>query len=318
MSRRSRDLPRRSCLAVPGSSDRFLAKATTVPTDEVILDLEDAVAEPAKADARRRVGAAVRELDWGRRVVCVRLNGWSSAHTYLDLIEVVTAGGERLDEVMLPKAGSAAEVVALDLLLTQVERDGGLPTGHVGIEVQIESAAGLAAVAEICAASPRLETVVLGPVDLAASLGMPMATGGGDLPGYPGDHYHHVLLELLVAGRCNRLQVIDGPYLALEDEEGLRAISRRRAALGLDGKWAIHPSQLEVINEAFTPCRQDVEHAAAILAALEEASVAEQRGALRHDGEMIDEASRKLAERIVARGAAAGVAPGVPPDGPPG
>ncbi len=290
---------------MPGSSDRFLAKAATLDTDEVILDLEDAVAEPAKADARARVGAAVRELDWGQRVVCVRLNGWSTPHTYRDVIEVLNAAGPRLDEVMLPKAGSPGEVVALDLLLSQVEQDAGLPAGHVGIEVQIESAAGLGALSEICAASPRLETVVLGPVDLAASLGMGVAAGRGDLAGYPGDHLQPVLLQLLVAGRRNGLQVIDGPYLALEDPEGLLSIARRRAALGLDGKWAIHPDQLPLINEAFTPRPEEAEQARGILALLDEAAAAEQRGALRRGGEMIDEASRKLALRVVARAAAA-------------
>jgi citrate lyase subunit beta/citryl-CoA lyase len=302
VSIRSKDLPRRSCLAVPGSSGRFLAKAATLPTDEVILDLEDAVAESEKPAARGRVAAAVAELDWGERVVCVRVNGWATRHTYRDVIEVLTATGPRLDEVMLPKVGSAGEVVALDLLLSQVERDAGLPPGHVGIEVQIESAAGVAAVREICAASARLETVVLGPVDLAASLGMPQLTGGADLDGHPGDHYHHVLMELLVAGRANALQVIDGPYLSLDDEDGLRTIARRRAALGLDGKWAIHPDQLEVINEVFSPSPEALARAEAILEALDEAAATDGRGALRHGGEMLDEASRKLAERLVARG----------------
>jgi citrate lyase subunit beta/citryl-CoA lyase len=306
MSRRSRDLPRRSCLVVPGSSARFLAKAATLPADEVVLDLEDAVAELAKVEARRAVAAAVRSLDWDERVVCVRLNGWASPYTLRDLLEVVGAAGPRLDEVMLPKAASAGEVVALDLLLSQLEQEAGLPAGHLGIEVQIESADGLAAVGEICAASPRLEAVVLGPVDLAASLGMPLFTVGGDLPGYPGDHLHHVLFELLVAGRRSGLQVIDGPYLSLGDEDGLRTISRRRAALGLDGKWAVHPSQIAVLNEVFTPPSEELEWARAVLAALEEAAVAERRGALRHGGEMIDEASRKLARRLVARSASPG------------
>jgi citrate lyase subunit beta/citryl-CoA lyase len=286
---------------VPGSSERFLAKATTLDCDEVILDLEDAVAEAEKPGARARVAAAVGDLDWGERVVCVRLNGWATRHTYRDVIEVVSEAGPRIDEVMLPKAGSPGEVVALDLLLSQVERDAGLPVGHVGIEVQIESAAGLAGVREICAASARLETVVLGPVDLAASLGMPQLTGGADLVGYPGDHYHHVLMELLVAGRTNALQVIDGPYLSLDDEDGLRAIALRRAALGLDGKWAIHPSQLGIINEVFTPSVEELARAEAILEALDVAATTDGRGAMRHDGEMLDEASRKLAERLVAR-----------------
>lgn len=306
MSSRSRNLPRRSSLAVPGSSDRFLQKATGLPADEVILDLEDAVAESEKAGARARVATAIRELDWGERVVCVRLNGWSTAHTYADVIEVVSASGPRLDEVMLPKAGSPGEVAALDLLLTQVERNAGLDPGHVGVEIQIESAAGLSRVREICAASPRLEAVVLGPVDLAASLGMPLATGGGDHPDYAGELYHHVLGELLVAGRAAGLFVIDGPYLAIEDREGLTAVARRRAALGLDGKWAIHPDQLEVLNEVFTPTPEQLERAEAVLAALDDAAAGEGRGAVRHGGEMLDEASRKLAERILARAGTGG------------
>lgn len=308
MSQRSRQLPRRSCLVLPGSNARFLAKAATLPADEVILDLEDAVAESAKPSARGAVASAVRDLDWNERVVCVRVNGWSTAHTYRDVIEVVTAAGPRLDELMLPKAGSAAEVAALDLLLTQVERDAGLPAGGIGIEVQIESAAGLAAVGEICAASSRLEAVVLGPADLAASLGVALAPAAGEPSGDPGDPRDevllHALVELLVAGRRHGLQVVDGPFLALGDEEGLRRVAGQRAALGLDGKWAIHPDQLAAINEAFTPSAAELERARAVIAALDEAADSEGRGAARYEGEMIDEANRKLAERLVARASA--------------
>lgn len=303
MSARTRELPRRSCLTVPGSSERFLAKAATLPVDEVILDLEDAVAESSKAAARRKVAGAVRDLDWGERVVFVRVNGWESRHTYLDVIDVVTASGPRLDGLVLPKAGSAPEVAALDLLLSQLERNARLQGGHVGLEVQIESASGLAAVREITAVSKRLEAVVLGPVDLAASLGLPRVGNGAVVPDGTSELYDHVLVELLVAGRVNGLQVIDGPYLALDDLAGLEAVARRRAALGLDGKWAVHPSQIDKLNEAFTPAAGEVAGAEALLAAIGGAAAAPGRGALRYEGEMVDAATRKVAERILARAA---------------
>ena len=170
MSARSRALPRRSCLAVPGSSDKMLGKAPGLGADMVFLDLEDSVAPAEKEAARPRVVGAVRDLDWGDTVVCVRVNAWDSPWTVYDVTEVVGAAGERLDVVMLPKAQSAADVVALDHVLTQVERHAGLPIGHVGIEVQIETARGLIEVEAICAASPRLETVIFGPADFSASI----------------------------------------------------------------------------------------------------------------------------------------------------
>ncbi|MGH9102755.1 MAG: HpcH/HpaI aldolase/citrate lyase family protein, partial [Acidimicrobiales bacterium] len=211
MSARSRDLPRRSCLSVPGSSDRFIAKAPGVPADMTFLDLEDSVAPSEKEASRARVAQAVRELDWGERVVCVRVNGWDTRWTYGDVIEVVGAAGSRLDEVMLPKVSTPAQVVALDLVLSQVEANVGLPRGHVGIEAQIESTLGLINVEAICAASSRLEAVVFGPADFAASMEMPVLTGGVELPDYPGDHFHYAFSKILMAGRANGLQVIDGP-----------------------------------------------------------------------------------------------------------
>src|SRR5438094_4046297 len=178
MSERTRDLPRRSCLSVPGSNERFLEKGPGVPADMTFLDLEDSVAPLEKESARAKVVDAIKNQDWGERVMCVRVNAWDTKWTYGDVIEVVANAGERLEEVMLPKVQSAAEVVAMDLLLTQVEANAGLPLGHIGIEAQIETARGITNVEEICAASPRLETIILGPVDLSASVVMPRLAGG--------------------------------------------------------------------------------------------------------------------------------------------
>src|SRR3954471_6895822 len=211
MSARTRDLPRRSCLSVPGSSERFLAKGPTIPADMTFLDLEDSVAPLEKEAARAKVVDAIKNLDWGDRVLCVRVNAWDTKWTYGDVIDVVGNAGERLDEVMLPKVQSASEVVALDLLLTQVEINAGLPRGHIGIEAQIETARGIINVEEICAASRRLETIILGPVDMSASMEMPSLSGGLDIPEYPGDYFHYVFVKILMAGRANSLQCIRGP-----------------------------------------------------------------------------------------------------------
>src|SRR6202011_4880160 len=194
MSDRSRNLPRRSCLSVPGSSEKMMAKAPGLAADMVFLDLEDACAPLEKVGARAKVVDAVKNLDWGEKVLCVRVNAWDTKWTYGDVIDVVGNAGERLDEIMLPKVQSAAEVVAMDLLLTQVEINAGLPPQHIGIEAQIETARGLINVEEICAASPRLETVILGPVDFSASMGMPSLSGGLLIPEYPGDYFHYVFM----------------------------------------------------------------------------------------------------------------------------
>ena len=185
MSARSRDLPRRSCLSTPGATEKFLAKAPTVAADMTFFDLEDSVAPLEKVAARAKVVDAIKNLAWDDRVLCVRVNAWDTEWTYGDVIEVVGNAGERLDEVMLPKVQSAAEVVALDLLLTQVEKNCGLPVGHIGIEAQIETTRGLINVEEICAASPRLETIIFGPADFAASMEMPVLTGGVPDPRVP-------------------------------------------------------------------------------------------------------------------------------------
>ena len=308
MSARTRALPRRSCLSVPGSSERFLAKGPTVPADMTFLDLEDSVAPIEKEAARSKVVDAIKNLDWGDRVLCVRVNAWDSKWTAYDVIEVVGNAGDRLDEIMLPKVQSAAEVVALDLLLGQVEAHAGLPNGHIGIEAQIETTRGLINVEEICAASPRLETIIFGPADFAASMEMPVLTGGVQIPDYPGDHFHYVFSKILMAGRANGLQVIDGPFLKIRELDALRDYSMRCRILGYDGKWALHPDQVTVINEVFTPTQEQFDRAFDILEAYEKATTeGDRKGAVMFGDEMIDEASRKMALKFVSRGERAGM-----------
>ena len=308
MSARSRDLPRRSCLSTPGSNEKFLAKAPTVPADMTFLDLEDAVAPLEKESARPKVVDAIKNLPWDDRVLCVRVNAWDTEWTYGDVIEVVGNAGERLDEIMLPKVQSAAEVVALDLLLTQVEKKSGLPVGHIGIEAQIETARGLINVDEICAASPRLETIIFGPADFAASIEMPVLTGGVEIPEYPGDHFHYVFSRILMAGRANGLQVIDGPFLKVRELDALRDYSMRTRMLGYDGKWALTPDQAGVLNEVYSPTQEQFDHAFDILDAYQKATEQDRKGAVMFGDEMIDEASRKMAIKFVSRGERAGLA----------
>jgi citrate lyase subunit beta / citryl-CoA lyase len=308
MSARSRDLPRRSCLSVPGSSEKMLAKGPTIPADMTFLDLEDAVSPLEKEAARPKVVKAIREQDWGDRVLCVRVNDWSTEWTAFDVIEVVGQAGDRLDEIMLPKVQEAAQVKALDLLLTQVEKKAGLPIGHIGIEAQIETARGLINVEEICAASPRLETIILGPVDFSADMEMPSLAGGLQIPEYPGDYFHYVFMKILMAGRANGLQVIDGPYVKVRDMDGFRDYSTRTQILGFDGKWALHPDQVTILNEIFSCSQEQFDKAWDVLDAYEKATTeGERKGAVMFGDEMIDEASRKVAKKIVMRGERAGL-----------
>ncbi|MEV1010517.1 CoA ester lyase [Streptomyces sp. NPDC049881] len=301
--------PRRSCLAVPGSSDRFIAKARTLPADLVFLDLEDACAPLAKEDARHRIVAALNEGGWGGRTRVVRVNDWTTEWTYRDVITVVEGAGAELDCLMLPKVADAEQIRALDLLLTQVERAAGLAVGRIGIEAQIESAEGLVNVDAIAGASPRLETIVFGPADLMASINMKSLTVGKQPPGYPADAYHYILMRILLAARAHGLQAIDGPYLQIRDPEGFLEVAGRSAALGFDGKWVLHPDQIEAANAVFSPSQEDYDHAELILDAYAYATSREggARGAAMLGDEMIDEASRKMALVIAGKGRAAGL-----------
>ena len=306
MSARSRQLPRRSCLSIPGSSEKMMGKGPNIPADMVFLDLEDAVAPKEKEASRARIVSAIRGNDWGDKVLCVRVNDWSTKWTAYDIMEVVGGAGERLDEIMLPKVENAAQIVATDLLLRQVEIASGLPVGHIGIEAQIETARGLINVEEICAASPRVETIIFGPADFAASMEMPVLTGGVQIPEYPGDHFHYVFNKILMAGRANGLQVIDGPFLHVRDNDGLRDYAMRARTLGFDGKWALHPDQVTVLNDVFSPTQEQFDKAWQILDAYKAATENDGMGAVMFGNEMIDEASRKMALKFISRGERAG------------
>jgi citrate lyase subunit beta/citryl-CoA lyase len=284
----------------------MLGKAPGLGADMVFLDLEDSVAPLEKEAARDNVVKAINDQDWGDTVLCVRVNAWDTKWTYRDVIHVVENASERLDELMLPKVQSAAEVVALDLLLTQIEETTGR-TSRVGIEAQIETTRGLINVEEICAASDRTETIIFGPADFAASMEMPVLTAGVQVPEYPGDHFHYVFSKILMAGRANGLQVIDGPYLKIRELEALRDYSMRTRVLGYDGKWALHPDQVTVINEVYTPTQEQFDRAHDILEAYRTATEDDRRGAVMFGDEMIDEASRKMATKFVARGERAGM-----------
>jgi citrate lyase subunit beta/citryl-CoA lyase len=298
---------RRSCHAVPGSSERFLAKAPQLEADEVFLDLEDAVAPDEKDGARERVIEALRSLDFGETTVVVRVNGTDTPHYYRDLIAVVEQAGSHIDAIMLPKVRTPGDVEMTAKLLTQIELANELEVGRIGIEAQIEDATGLLACEAIAAASPRMETLIFGPGDYSAAVGIPVTTIGGAPDGYPGDHLNYVYSRLVVAARAAGIQAIDGPYARVGDDDGLRERARLARALGLDGKWTIHPGQIAVVNEVFSPSREEWERAEAMLAAYEEAHRAG-RGAAVFEGEMIDEANRKMADRIAQSGRAAGYA----------
>lgn len=299
---------RRSVLAVPASNPRFLEKAQTLPVDEVFLDLEDSVAPLVKDEARKNVVTALREGDWTGKTRVVRVNDLSTQWTYRDVIEVVEGAGDKLDCLILPKVQDSTEVVWLDTLLTQIEKTMGLGVGRIGIEAQIENARGLVNVDAIAGASKRLEALVFGPADFMASVNMRTMVVGEQPPGYTeGDAYHYILMRLLMAARMHDLQVVDGPYLQIRDVEGFKRVAGRAAALGFDGKWVLHPSQVEAANEVFSPTQQDYDHAELILEAYDYYTTVEKRGAVMLGDEMIDEASRKMALVVVAKGRAAGL-----------
>ncbi|RYF60705.1 MAG: CoA ester lyase [Comamonadaceae bacterium] len=302
--------PRRSNLAVPASSRKMLDKARTLDSDQVFLDLEDACAPSAKPEARTNIVAALNEGGWKDKIRAVRVNDWTTHWTYTDVIEVVTGAGQELDAIVLPKVQTAAHVKALDLLLTQIEKAEGFEVGRTGIEVQIEDPRGLINVYDIAQASPRLETIIFGPGDFMASINMKSLTIGEQPPGYEiADAFHHVFMSILMAARANDLQAIDGPYAGIRDLDGFHRTATQVAALGFDGKWVLHPSQIDAANAIFTPAQADYDHAENILDAYawHTSAAGGARGAAMLGDEMIDEASRKLALSLASKGRAAGM-----------
>ena len=287
----------------------MLEKAATLPADEVILDLEDSVAPGAKGGGPRDAIVAALRAGLAAPTRAVRVNAVNTPFCHRDIVAVVAGAGAQVNVIVLPKVDDPSHVTFADHLLTALESELGLPHGRVGLEAQIESARGLTNAEAIAACRPgRLEALVVGPGDLAASLGMPHTVIGAPVPGYPGDGWHAVLSRVLVAARASGLQAIDGPYAAIRDLDGLTASAGRSRALGYDGKWSIHPDQIAPLNAAYAVPPADLARARRVLEAYA-ASVADGSGAASLDGEMIDEATRRMAERLVRR---AGTAHGDP------
>ena len=294
----------RSELAVPGSPPALFEKAAASDVDYVFLDLEDAVAPGDKVQARLNVIEGLRDIDWRGlgKTISVRINGIDTHYMYRDVVDVVEQAGEHLDTILIPKVGVAADVYMVDAMVSQIEEACGL-TEKIGIEALIETTLGMANVESVAVSSPRLEAMHFGVADYAASCRARTTNIGGLNPDYPGDQWHQALSRMLVACRAYGLRPIDGPFGDFNDPDGYIDGARRAAALGYEGKWAIHPSQVALANEVFSPPVAEVDRAHRILVALEEAA-AEGRGAAQLDGRMIDAASARMAENVVAQAAA--------------
>ena len=292
----------RSQLYVPASKPAMIQKAAASAADAVCIDLEDSVTLAEKASSRANVIHALKEIDFGRRIRMFRINALDTPFAYRDLVEVVEAAGDRLDVVMIPKAGSARDVEFVDTLLTQIEAHIRL-TRPIGLEAQIETASGFLHAAEIAGASPRLEALIFGAGDYAASMRMPSsAIGEADEHDeiYPGHRWHAVMHTIVAAARANDLRCLDGPYAGYTDAAGLARACQIAVAMGFDGKQCIHPAQLAAVNATFTPSLEEVTKAGAVLKAYEAAAAAGQ-GAATHDGRMIDAANLRMARTILER-----------------
>ena len=310
----------RSELAVPGSSPRFFEKAEQADVDVVFLDLEDAVAPDEKEQARKNIIQSLNDMAWKGKTMSVRINGLDTHYMYRDVVDVIEQAGKRLDLIMIPKVGTAADIYALDMLVTQLEDATGLERGKIGFELIIETALGMQNVHEIAAASPRLESLHFGVADYAASTRAKTTNIGGPNPNYHvltdaddngqrevhwGDMWHYAIARMVVAARANGLRPIDGPFGDFNDSDGYRAQANRAATLGCEGKWAIHPSQVALANDVFTPSEEEVTKAQRILDAMKVAQK-EGKGAVTLDGRLIDIASIKQAEVMVQKAQAIG------------
>jgi malyl-CoA/(S)-citramalyl-CoA lyase len=304
----------RSELAVPGSRPQLFEKAASSAADVIFLDLEDAVAPDDKVQARKNVVEALNDIDWGTKTLSVRINGLDTHYMYRDVVDVIEQGGERLDLFMVPKVGTAADVYAVDMLVTQCEAAVGRKK-RIGFEHIIETALGMQNVHEIAAASPRNESLHFGVADYAASTRARTTNIGGVNPDYSiltdagedgsrevhwGDMWHYAIARMVVAARANGLRPVDGPFGDFSDPDGYKAAGRRAAVLGCEGKWAIHPSQIVLANEIYSPSDAEVDKAKRILKAMEDAAK-EGLGAVSLDGRLIDIASIRQAENLVRK-----------------
>jgi citrate lyase beta subunit len=293
---------RRSTLSVPANREKMVAKAFSLAADVIMLDLEDSVPVPEKEEARKYVIAAFRERDWSGKVRAYRINAMDTPFAYRDIIDVVEAAGDLIDVIIVPKVNDAAEIKAIDYILTQIEMRMGFKR-QIGLEASIETAAGMMRVDEIAFSSPRLETLVFGIADYSASLTMLSkgVSGHGDMEEfYPGHRWHFPLSRMVMAAKAAGLAAIDAPYGNYKDPEGLKRSCLLSAALGYDGKWVIHPDQTAIINEHYAPSSEDVERSKRILDAYGEAQ-AQGCGSLAIDGKMVDAASIRVARVIYSQ-----------------
>jgi citrate lyase beta subunit len=291
---------RRCVLAVPGSSAKMAAKASALDVDQVMLDLEDAIALASKPDARKQVIDSVNTLDWRGKILSVRVNDVTTEWFDRDVIDVVAAAGSKIQTIVLPKVERPSDVRTLALMLSRVEREQGFDR-RIGIEPQIESALGLVSVESIAAAHERIESLTFGPADFAASIGSPMLTIGGHRLDYPGHVWHYALSRIVVAAKAFGLMAIDGPFGALRDPQGLSESASMARALGCDGKWAIHPDQIELIARAFTPSDEEIARAKRISERYAGASRSGGTGAVSYESELVDAVSVRLAESMLKR-----------------
>jgi len=299
---------RRSCLSVPASSPKMLEKSRTLPADEIFFDLEDAVAPMEKNDAtRQNVVDALQSSGWRAKTRVVRVNGVATQWCWRDITYIVARAGAQLDCIMVPKVHDASHVHFVDKLLDQLEFEFQLEPGRIGLELQIETGHGSVKIEEIASASRRAETLIFGPGDYAANLGIPQLSVGALEEHYPGDQWHYICSRIVTTARAYGLQAIDGPYAQIRNPEGLTEVARRARLLGMEGKWAIHPDQLEIVNSMFSPTQEQYDYAIELLDAYRNATDVEGRGAVMWRGEMIDEANRKMATAIEAAGLAAGL-----------
>ena len=289
----------RSELAVPGSSPKMFDKALNSNADYIFLDLEDAVSPNDKIDARKNVIDAIKQLNWQEngKTISIRINGLDTHYMYRDVIEIIEEVGDKVDTILIPKVGSASDVYMVDCMLNQIEQNKKFKN-NIGLECLIETALGMSNIKSIATSSSRLEALHFGVADYAASMRARTVVIGGLNPDYPGDQWHHGLSTLVMTCRSFGLRAIDGPFGDFNDTEGYLNAAKRAAAIGFEGKWAIHPSQIDLANEVFSPPEDEVNKAKRILEELKKAA-AEGKGAAQLDGRMIDAASARMAENIV-------------------